>query len=116
MLSSRAAALRGLATLSLWTLAAQAELPQMPSRTDVLQAMRSVSGAVRDCAPDFAGQVVVVRVTFGPSGAVLSAAVQGNFAGTQEQQRCIGTAVRRASVAPFRGPAFSVSFPFRVQP
>ena len=88
-------------------------MPDAPSRSDVIAAMASVRGAVATCAAGRGG-VAQVRVTFsGPSGRVLNAVMEGQFAGTP-QGSCIARAVRAASVPRFSQPSVTVSYPFQI--
>lgn len=93
--------------------AAGAAAQDTPSRADVVSAMGSVRAAVAACAQGRGG-LAQVRVTFsGPSGRVMMAVVEGQFAGTP-QGSCIARAVRAASVPRFAQPTFGVSFPFQL--
>lgn len=93
--------------------AAGAGAQDTPSRADVVSAMGSVRVAVAACAQGRSG-LAQVRVTFsGPSGRVMMAVVEGQFAGTP-QGSCIARAVRAASVPRFAQPTFGVSFPFQL--
>ena len=93
--------------------AAGAAAQDTPSRADVVSAMGSVREAVAACAQGRGG-LAQVRVTFsGPSGRVMMAVVEGQFAGTP-QGSCIARAVRAASVPRFAQPTFGVSFPFQL--
>ena len=88
-------------------------MPDAPSRSDVIAAMASVRGAVATCAVGRGG-VAQVRVTFsGPSGRVMNAVMEGQFAGTP-QGSCIARAVRAASVPRFSQPSVTISYPFQI--
>lgn len=88
-------------------------MPDAPSRADVIAAMASVRRAVATCAVGRGG-VAQVRVTFsGPSGRVMNAVMEGQFAGTP-QGSCIARAVRAASVPRFSQPSVTVSYPFQI--
>jgi len=86
--------------------------PETPGRSDVLNAMREVQGAVRACAAS-TGQsgMANISVTFASSGRVTRANVAPPFAGTPVGS-CMARAVRAATVPPFTRPTFSVNYPF----
>jgi hypothetical protein len=86
--------------------------PETPARSDVLNAMRGVQGAVRACAVS-TGQTGLanISITFASSGRVTTASVAPPFAGTPVGS-CMARAVRAATVPAFTRPTFSVSYPF----
>ncbi|HJL14496.1 MAG TPA: hypothetical protein RMH99_02500, partial [Sandaracinaceae bacterium LLY-WYZ-13_1] len=86
--------------------------PQTPSRSDVVSAMNSVSGAVRSCGNGAHG-LAPVRIVFGSNGSVRSAQVSGGSF-PPPVRSCIARAVRGARVPPFRQSSFSVNYPFRL--
>ncbi len=87
-------------------------LRDAPTEADVVSALDAVREGVVACTPAHA--VAGLRITFaGPSGRVSSAYVDGVFAGTPTGS-CIARAVRRARVAPFSEPSFTLSYPYRL--
>lgn len=87
--------------------------PEMPSRADVADSMRALEERVRDCG-DGSGATVRMVVTFSHTGNVEGARVRGRrtLAGVTD---CITVAARSATLPPFRQPAFSVGYPFRLR-
>jgi hypothetical protein len=92
--------------------AAQANLPEAPTRNDVLNAMRSVAGAVNACANGQTG-TATVSITFASNGRVTTATVAPPFSGPAGS--CIARAVRSATVPPFSRPTFQVNYPFVIR-
>jgi hypothetical protein len=86
-------------------------LPESPDRDDVIAAMGSVEGAVRDCAAGRSGVSNITITVVGNSGRVSSALVEGEFAGTPEGS-CMARAVRGARFERFAQPTFRVRYPF----
>lgn len=87
-------------------------IPEMPTRSDVASAMRSVAPLVRACGTG-SGGTATVTVVFVSDGHVATANVADPFAGTPVGS-CIARAVRGARVPPFSRPTFSVTFPFPI--
>ncbi len=85
------------------------DLPESPSRGDVMAGLRAVSGAVRSCGQG--GGTASVTVTFNSSGRVNTATVAAPIGGTSVGS-CVISAVRGAHVPPFSRPTFQVTFPF----
>jgi predicted Zn finger-like uncharacterized protein len=91
--------------------AAAANLPDKPTRDDVLSAMGGVKDAVKACAKG-AGGVAIANVTVaGKSGRVSNVEVSGI---TGDVGSCIAKAVRKASFPKFKADDFQVKFPFRL--
>ena len=80
-------------------------LPDRPSTGAVQAAVGSVMGAARACVAG--GVASPAQITFGPDGSVSSVAVSGPAAGTPAAS-CIEAALKRARVAPFTNPSFSL--------
>lgn len=93
--------------------AASNDLPETPSRSDVLAAMRAVTSAVTACGNGQTG-TANVTIIFASSGRVTTANVAPPFAGTPAGS-CIARAVRSATVPPFSRPTFQVNYPFVIR-
>lgn len=87
--------------------------PEMPSRADVAASMRALVERVRDCG-DGSGATVRMLVTFSHTGNVEGARVRGRRT-PAEVAACATGVARSATLPPFRQPAFSVGFPFRLR-
>lgn len=87
------------------------DVPQQPSSGAVQAAVGSVLGSARACV---AGHDAPSRATivFGSDGGVQNVAVSGPAAGTPAEA-CIRAALKRARVAPFAKPSFSVGVTVR---
>ncbi|HKU40840.1 MAG TPA: zinc-ribbon domain-containing protein [Polyangiales bacterium] len=89
------------------------DLPESPSRDEVLAAMRGVEPAVRQCAtPETKGTAEVQITVAGTSGRVTNATVTGI---TGEPGSCIARAARNAKFPKFAKPTFQVKYPYRFQ-
>jgi hypothetical protein len=89
------------------------DLPEQPSRDEVLAAMRGVESAVRACAtPETKGTAAVEITVSGSSGRVTNATVTGI---TGEPGSCIARAARSAKFPRFAKPNFQVKYPYRFQ-
>jgi hypothetical protein len=86
-------------------------LPDQPSRSDVISAMSSVKGDVSACGKGQSGVATVKVSVAGATGRVTNAQVSGvtGPAGT-----CVAQAVRKASFPKFQQKVFSVTFPFKL--
>ena len=91
--------------------AAAANLPEKPTRDDVLAAMKGVTDAVKVCGKGQAGVAFANITVIGKTGKVGNVEVTGI---TGEAGSCIAKAVRKASFAKFRSDTFQVKFPFRL--
>ena len=101
------------AVAALWPMEGLADLPELPSRSDVATAMTSVRPAVRACAAGSTGSIVV-RVTFdGGNGRATSAIVTGPVPDTVLQ--CVERAELGIAVPRFSRPNFTVSYPFNLR-
>ena len=89
---------------------AAAELPDTPSRDDVLSALAPIRAAVAACAHGQRG-VAQLDITVANTGAVTHAIVGGDFSGTAEGS-CIARTARSAQFVPFKKPRFRVIYPF----
>jgi hypothetical protein len=87
-----------------------AELPDIPSRDNVVAALAPLRSAVAECAHGQRG-VAQLDITVANTGAVTHAIVGGDFAGTAEGS-CIARAARSAAFVPFKKPRFRVIYPF----
>jgi predicted Zn finger-like uncharacterized protein len=91
--------------------AADSNLPEKPSRDDVINAMNSVKDAVSACG-NGAGGVAFANVSVsGKTGRVTSAEITGI---TGEVGSCIARAVRKANFGKFQSDSFQVKYPFRL--
>ena len=91
---------------------AAANLPDTPSRAQVVAALESARTAVRRCAGGQGG-VAEVHVVVGSSGRVRIAEVEGQFAHSA-QGSCIARVVREARFPAFRQGRFEVSYPYQL--
>lgn len=90
------------------------ELPQAPTRAQVLGALRGVSAAVAQCGRDQGGRVTVDVTINGPSGRVSDVHVTDGA--DSAAVSCVNRAVRRAQFPRFADDDFRVrSFPFTVR-
>jgi predicted Zn finger-like uncharacterized protein len=92
--------------------AEDSDLPDSPSRDEILAAMRGVEAAVRACAEgqQVQGTAEVQLTITGNNGRVTTANV-GGITGTVGS--CIARAVRNAKFPRFTKPTFSVKYPYR---
>jgi predicted Zn finger-like uncharacterized protein len=91
--------------------AAAANLPEKPTREDVLDAMNGVKDPVKACAKG-AGGVAFANVTvIGKTGRVANVEVTGI---TGDVGSCIARTVRGAKFPKFKAENFQVKFPFRL--
>jgi len=86
-------------------------LPDLPSRDDVVSAMTGVKGAVSACAQGQTGVAFVNVSVAGATGRVTSAEVSGI---TGPAGSCIAKAVRGASFPKFQQKVFKVKYPFKL--
>lgn len=92
--------------------AAKSNLPDQPSRDQVISAMTSVKGAVSSCAKGGQGGVATVTVSVaGSTGRVTNATVSGVTGPTGS---CVAQAVRKARFPKFQSKVFKVQFPFKL--
>jgi hypothetical protein len=89
---------------------------QILDRAEAARAVAAAALAAGACTdPDDARASMGVRVTFAPSGRVTAAqVVSGPFLGTPTGG-CVARSLRGASVAPFEGPATTVSATVRIR-
>jgi predicted Zn finger-like uncharacterized protein len=92
---------------------AGADLPQTPSRDDVISAMKGVSGAVSACAAGQTGVAMCKISVAGATGKVTNVDVSGPMAGTPAAS-CITRAVSKAKFDKFSQSSFSVAYPFKL--
>ena len=92
--------------------AATAQLPEQPSRSDVLNRLESVRSSVRACAAGRSG-VADLDITIANTGLVMHVLVGGDFAGTTEGS-CIARAVRGARFPTFKQDRFRLLFPYAI--
>jgi hypothetical protein len=88
------------------------DIPQTPSRTDVLHKLEAVRPSVRACAAGRSG-VADLDITVAHSGVVTHVLVGGDFAGTT-QGTCIARAVREARFDSFKQERFRLLFPYAI--
>jgi predicted Zn finger-like uncharacterized protein len=91
--------------------AAAANLPEKPSRDDVLQAMKAVTDKVKACGGGQTGVAFANMTVIGKTGRVGNVEVTGI---TGEPGSCIAKAVRGAVFPKFSAENFQVKFPFRL--
>jgi hypothetical protein len=89
-------------------------LPEQPSRDDVVGAMRGIESTVQACgATDGVTGVAEVAITVsGTTGRVTNAVVSGITGPTGS---CIAKAARAASFPKFSKPTFSVKYPYKLK-
>jgi hypothetical protein len=88
-----------------------ANLPEKPSRDDVLNAMNGVKGAVSACANGQTGVAFASITVAGKTGRVSNVEVTGM---TGEVGSCIARSVRKAAFSKFKSDNFQIKFPFRL--
>jgi hypothetical protein len=86
-------------------------LPATPTRSAVLNALRSVEGEVAACSLDDAGMTTVRVVFQGASGRVGAVHTSGLSPSTAA---CIERAVAHVELDPFERERFEISFPYRL--
>jgi cytoskeletal protein RodZ len=86
------------------------ELPQGPTRAEVVTRLESVRPAVHACAAGRSG-VADLDVTIAHTGLVMHVLVGGDFAGTTEGS-CIARAVRQARFPAFKQERFRLLYPY----
>jgi len=91
--------------------AAAANLPEKPSRDDVLNAMNGVKAAVSACAQGATGVAFANITVAGKTGRVSNVEVTGM---TGEVGSCIARTVRKAAFPKFKSENFQIKFPFRI--
>lgn len=93
--------------------ASAAALPDLPSREQVVAALRPLEEDVRACAEGHGG-VAHVRIAVHPSGRVTTATVtEGSVVGTPAGS-CIARTLRRADFPRFQQQQLVVQYPFRL--
>jgi hypothetical protein len=92
--------------------AGSGELPDRPSREQVVGVMDSVRGDVTKCTGGRAG-IAELTLTVRASGQVTYALVNGTFAGTPEGS-CIANVLRAAKFPAFRDPVLRVNYPLQL--
>ncbi|MEY4579378.1 MAG: hypothetical protein RL701_4081, partial [Pseudomonadota bacterium] len=88
------------------------DLPEAPTRGEVIERLESVRSSVRACAGERSG-VAELDITIAHTGNVTHVLVGGDFAGTTEGS-CIARAVRGARFASFKQERFRLLFPFAI--
>ena len=91
--------------------AADANLPEKPSRDDVMDAMNGLKDQVKTCAKGQGGVAFANVTVVGKTGRVSNVEVTGI---TGEVGSCIARAVRGAKFAKFKAENFQVKYPFRL--
>jgi predicted Zn finger-like uncharacterized protein len=91
--------------------ASTANLPEKPSRDDVLAAMNGVKAGVSACAKGQTGVAFANITVAGKTGRVSNVEVTGM---TGEVGSCIARTVRKANFPKFKSDNFQVKFPFRI--
>jgi predicted Zn finger-like uncharacterized protein len=90
---------------------AASNLPEKPTRDDVLAAMNGIKGDVSACAKGQTGVAFANITVAGKTGRVSNVEVTGM---TGEVGSCIARTVRKASFPKFKSDNFQVKFPFRL--
>lgn len=88
------------------------DLPQGPTRSEVVTRLESVRPAVQACAAGRSG-VADLDVTIAHTGVVMHVLVGGDFAGTTEGS-CIARAVRGARFPAFKQERFRLLYPYAI--
>jgi predicted Zn finger-like uncharacterized protein len=91
--------------------AAASNLPEKPSRDDVLSAMNAIKGQVSACGKGQSGVAFANVTVIGRTGRVSNVEVTGM---TGEVGSCIARTVRKAQFPKFKSDDFQVKFPFRM--
>ena len=94
--------------------APSADLPERLGRAQITGVLSPLNGAVRSCAQGQTG-TAPVAIVIGNDGAVRTATVSGQFAGTPVGD-CIAGVVRRAHFPAFRAPTQNLMFPYVITP
>ncbi len=89
------------------------ELPETPSRDQVIMVMRPLKAAIADCSPDFHGTVAFEVEVKGESGEVTRVRAQGELHGTPEGE-CMEAVIRSATFPRFKKRKFSVVYPYQL--
>ncbi|HEX2675554.1 MAG TPA: hypothetical protein VHM19_02920 [Polyangiales bacterium] len=92
------------------TTAEPEELPDTPSRDDVLARIEGLRAKVNECAEGKKG-TAELDVTIAGSGVITTVLVGGDFAGTP-QGSCIARSVRQARFPKFKKDRFRLLYPF----
>jgi hypothetical protein len=85
-------------------------LPETPSRDDVLARLEALRSSVKACAGDRSG-VADLDVTIAGTGIITNVQVTGDFAGTPEGS-CIARTVRQARFPRFAKDRFRLLYPY----
>jgi hypothetical protein len=89
------------------------DLPETPTRRQVLTTLRALEGEVRACGVGESGTVETRVVVAGATGRVSSARVSGDFAGTPVAG-CVAEVVETARFPRFGRERFEIAFPYRL--
>ncbi|MDH5493851.1 MAG: hypothetical protein OEY14_18015, partial [Myxococcales bacterium] len=95
--------------------AADANLPETPSRPVITRVLSGLMGQIRRCAGDQVG-MANARIRIGNDGAVMSASIAGPPFGGTPQGECMERVVQGARLPRFSRPHFDVTFPFSIRP
>jgi hypothetical protein len=88
------------------------DLPEGPTRGEVITRLESVRPAVHACAAGRSG-VADLDITIAHTGSVMHVLVGGDFAGTTEGS-CIARAVRQAHFPAFKQERFRLLYPYAI--
>jgi hypothetical protein len=88
------------------------DVPQGPTRSEVITRLESVRPAVHACAAGRSG-VADLDITIAHTGTVMHVLVGGDFAGTTEGS-CIARAVRQAHFPAFKQERFRLLYPYAI--
>ncbi|MCA9582108.1 MAG: tetratricopeptide repeat protein, partial [Myxococcales bacterium] len=87
--------------------------PDLPSREDVIAAMRPLQPQLAACEPSFHGRVMFSVTVSGPRGAVGEATIQDPPANLKEKD-CMLEVVRGASFRNFKKDALEIAYPYQL--
>lgn len=95
--------------------ASGSNLPDKPTKSDIISAMKKITPKVKKCARGQTGTATVSFIIAGPTGKVKTAKViAGPFQGTPAAA-CIASAVKSATFPKFKKPKFTVTYPFVIR-
>jgi len=95
--------------------AADANLPESPSRSVVTRVLGGLMSQMRSCAGDQVG-MANARIRISNDGTVASVAIAGAPFGGTPQGTCMENVVRRAHFPRFSRPTIDLTFPFSIRP
>lgn len=87
------------------------DLPETPSRDQVLSALKAIQPQVQACGNGGGGVANTAITVMGSTGRVTSATVSGQYAGTPVGS-CVAKTVRNAKFPRFKRSTFQINFPY----